>query len=80
EMVDDPQVQHNDMIIEIDEPDVGSYETTGFPVDMSETPASVERPPPRVGEHTREVLREAGYDDALIAELVDEGVVEAFDG
>lgn len=79
EMIDDPQVRHNDMIIEIEEPDVGSFETTGFPVDMSETPASVERPPPRVGEHTREVLREVGYDDPLIEGLVADEVIKVFD-
>jgi crotonobetainyl-CoA:carnitine CoA-transferase CaiB-like acyl-CoA transferase len=79
EMIDDSQVEYNDMIIEIDEPDVGSFETTGFPMDMSETPASVERPPPRVGEHTREVLKEVGYDDDVIEGLVADDVVEVLD-
>lgn len=77
EMTEDSQVRHNEMIIEIDDPDVGTFETTGFPVEMSETPGSVERPPPRVGEHTAEVLREAGYDDDMIDELIDDGVVDA---
>jgi crotonobetainyl-CoA:carnitine CoA-transferase CaiB-like acyl-CoA transferase len=76
-MIEDPQVRHNDMVIEIDDPDVGSFETTGFPVEMSETPASVERPPPRVGEHTADVLRAVGYDDDRIEELVEDDVVEA---
>jgi|AntDeeMinimDraft_5_1070356.scaffolds.fasta_scaffold03839_3 crotonobetainyl-CoA:carnitine CoA-transferase CaiB-like acyl-CoA transferase len=79
EMIDDPQIDHNDMILEIDEPDVGSFQTTGFPVDMSETPASVERPPPRVGEHTREILGELGYDEGLIEGMVDDEVVEVLD-
>jgi crotonobetainyl-CoA:carnitine CoA-transferase CaiB-like acyl-CoA transferase len=79
EMIYDPQIDHNDMILEIDEPDVGSFQTTGFPVDMSETPASVERPPPRVGEHTREILGELGYDEGLIEGMVDDEVVEVLD-
>ena len=79
EMIEDPQVRHNDMIIEIEDPDVGSFVTTGFPVEMSETPASVERPPPRVGEHTRDVLEERGYDADVIEELVGDDVVEAFE-
>ena len=65
-MIVDPQIRHDNMIIEIDEPGVGSFETTEFPVDMSATPASVKRPPPRVGEHTCEVPRETGYDDSTV--------------
>lgn len=75
EMAEDPQVRHNEMLIEIDDPSVGTFKTTGFPVEMSETPGSVERPPPRVGEHTEEVLQEAGYDDDMITELVDDNVI-----
>ena len=76
EMAEDPQVRHNDMIIELEDPDVGTYETTGFPVSMSETPPSVERPPPRTGEHAEEVLGELGYSPAEIADLVEDGVLD----
>lgn len=61
-----PQVQHNDLVVEQDHPDHGRYKTTGIPVEMSETPPSVNRSPPRLGEHTAEVLSEVGYDDAEI--------------
>jgi crotonobetainyl-CoA:carnitine CoA-transferase CaiB-like acyl-CoA transferase len=45
-------------------------------VHLSETPARVDRPAPLLGEHTREVLREHGYDDAQIDEMAAAGVVE----
>ncbi|MDX1744563.1 MAG: CaiB/BaiF CoA-transferase family protein [Halobacteriales archaeon] len=74
-MAMDPQVDHNNMIIEVEDPDVGAFKTTGFPVSMSETPPSVERPPPRTGEHAEEVLSELGYDDQTVTELRADGVL-----
>lgn len=45
----------------------GEVTLLGIPVTYSATPASIRRMAPRLGEHTREVLREAGLDDAAIA-------------
>lgn len=42
---------------------------------MSETPATIRRAPPVLGEHTREVLAELGYDDARIAQLKERKVI-----
>jgi crotonobetainyl-CoA:carnitine CoA-transferase CaiB-like acyl-CoA transferase len=42
---------------------------------MSDTPASIRRPCPRVGEHNQEILRELGYDDSKIEQLKKEGVL-----
>lgn len=58
EMVDDPQVQHNNMIIDYDHPIVGKIRTTGFPVLFSETEQSLYRPAPLLGEHTAEIIKE----------------------
>lgn len=79
EMAEDPQIQHNDMIIEVDHPEAGTFETTGFPVSMSKTPGEVRNPPPRAGEHTTEVLRDFGYEAAEISEFVEQGAVERMD-
>jgi len=58
---DNPQIQHNDMILKVDHPDVGTFKTAGFPVEMSESEETVRYPPPSVGEHTEEVLKQFGY-------------------
>jgi crotonobetainyl-CoA:carnitine CoA-transferase CaiB-like acyl-CoA transferase len=58
EMVDDPQVKHNKMIIDCEHPVVGNIRTTGFPVSFSKTPQSVYRCSPLLGEHTNEILKE----------------------
>lgn len=63
DIADDPQIQHNDMLIDVEHPNGGSFKTTGFPVSMSKTQEAVNQRPPKLGEHTDEVLAEFGYDD-----------------
>jgi formyl-CoA transferase len=62
----DPQVRAREMVVEIDHPALGALRTLGTPMKMSETPPVVGRRVPRLGEHTREVLREAGLSDQEI--------------
>ena len=50
---------------------------TGIPIKLSQTPAAVRRHPPLPGEHTREILREHGYDEA-VARLESAGVVRSW--
>ena len=57
-LFDDPQVQHRDMIAEVPHPTIGSLRLAGVPIKYSETPGSIRRPPPLLGEHTGEVLAE----------------------
>jgi formyl-CoA transferase len=69
EVFNDPQVVHNEMVIEAEHPVYGTVKLTGFPVKLSDTPANLRRSPPTVGEHNEEVLRELGYTDTQIQEL-----------
>jgi len=74
EVFSDPQVLHQEMIQEIEHPGYGRVKVTGFPVKMSRTPCQLQRPAPRLGEHTNEVIKGLGYDDAKIAALRAAGI------
>jgi len=50
----------------VDHPDLGSVEIPGRPFIMGKGGWEMRRPAPRLGQHTEEVLREAGLDDAAI--------------
>jgi alpha-methylacyl-CoA racemase len=66
-----PQVRHRGMRLEAGA--AGPVDQSGFPIRLSASPMQVRRSAPGYGEHTREVLAEAGYDDAAIGLLVAEG-------
>ena len=53
-----PQVLHRDMLLEVDHPTAGKVRMAGIPVKFSETPGSVRRPPPLLGEHNEAVLKD----------------------
>ena len=56
----DPQVAAREMVIAIEHPDLGTIKNLGNPVKLSASPAEVRLPPPRLGEHTDEVLKDFG--------------------
>ena len=70
----DPQAQARDMLVTLDDADLGQLPNIGVPVKLSATPGSVRRRAPALGEHTRQVLREHGYTDDEIAALLATGV------
>jgi len=65
----DPQVLARGMTVDIDHPTLGHIRSLGSPIKMSATPPDATRGGPLLGEHTDQVLMEAGYDAAAIAEL-----------
>jgi crotonobetainyl-CoA:carnitine CoA-transferase CaiB-like acyl-CoA transferase len=66
----DPQIRARDMVVEVDHPTLGRLKTLGSPIKMSETPPVATRRAPLLGEHTREVLSEAGCTDEEIAAVI----------
>ena len=69
-----PQAQALGMTVDLDHPVLGTVRQAGIPFVLSATPASVRTPPPLLGEDTRAVLAELGYDAAAIDGLAAEGV------
>lgn len=71
ELVDDPHLAARGFFQSQQHPTEGPLRMPGVPTVFSKTPAAVGRPAPRLGEHSREVLRDAGYAteaiDALLA-------------
>lgn len=75
-LFDDPQVKHNEMVVELRHPKLGRIRQMGIPVRLSVTPGRLVRPAPILGQHTEEVLREYGFSPEEVAELKAKGVTE----
>lgn len=75
EFMDDPAVRHHEMVREYDHPEVGRLRVIGQPLVFADTPTRDPGPPPLLGQHTDQILGEAGYDTAAIAELRQKRVV-----
>jgi crotonobetainyl-CoA:carnitine CoA-transferase CaiB-like acyl-CoA transferase len=70
QVFEDPQVRHREMAVEVEHPTAGRVRLPGVPVKFGRTPARVAGPPPLLGQHTGEVLREVlGLTDAEVAGL-----------
>ena len=75
QVIADPQVLHNRMMVDVPHPTRGSIKMTGIPIDLSATPGTIRLSAPKVGEHTDAILGEIGYAAADCERLRAAGVV-----
>lgn len=73
EAFDDPQARHHGMLVEFEHPRAGHVRTTGSPIRLDGEQSRAPRLPPRLGEHTRPLLRELGVDSDTVEKMIEEG-------
>ena len=71
----DPQVKARDMVVDLEDEALGVLRHIGVPVKLSETPGGVRNRAPALGEHSREILKGAGYAASEIETLIQSGMV-----
>lgn len=76
QVFDDPQIRHRALVKTLPHPLSGTLAVVGNPLNFSDTPIAYDRPPPLLGEHTQEVLRDLlGLDEAEIQGLAQRRVI-----
>ena len=75
EVAEHPQIKARQMVVDWEEPDGHKEKLVNHPIRFSDTPASIRLPAPALGEHTEEVLREAGCDSGEIARFREAGAI-----
>ena len=78
EFAEDPQVRHNRTIFDAEHPELGTLRYVRYPGHLSDTPASLNRHPPRLGEHSAEILAEAGFSEEEVQSFEAAGVVVSY--
>ena len=75
EVYSDPQVKSRGMIVDLEHSKAGTIRNIGLPIKMSDTPGSIRKPAPVLGQHTAEVLAEFGYTQKEIALLKESRII-----
>ena len=75
EITNDPQAVENEFFVKLDHPNAGEIRLVASPVKFSETVAQVQGPAPELGQHSEEILLEAGYTWEDITSLKDAGAI-----
>jgi crotonobetainyl-CoA:carnitine CoA-transferase CaiB-like acyl-CoA transferase len=70
----DPQVRHNEILVEFEHPVAGKFRTVGSPMEFSRTPGEIRRPP-LLGEHKDEILAELGFSEKEISHFKEAKIV-----
>jgi crotonobetainyl-CoA:carnitine CoA-transferase CaiB-like acyl-CoA transferase len=73
EALESDLVREREMVVELEQPEIGPVRLLGHPLKLSRTPAQPDRPAPAFGEHTAEALREVGYGEEEIEAMLESG-------
>ncbi len=73
EAFDDPQSRHHGMLVEFEHPAAGHVRTTGSPLRIDGGQSQSDALPPKLGQHTRQLMHEMGVDDETIESMIAEG-------
>jgi crotonobetainyl-CoA:carnitine CoA-transferase CaiB-like acyl-CoA transferase len=79
-LLEDPHLNAIDFFKHVDHPTVGKIRMMSIPTRWSESQLSVRRHAPELGEQSVEILREIGYDEATIQQMIDNQVISQYSG
>lgn len=72
-----PHVKEREMLLEMEHPTIGALPLVGSPLKMGGTPVSYRLPPPLMGQHTKDILREVlGYSEEKVSALTESGCIK----
>lgn len=72
-----PHVKEREMLVQMEHPTIGALPLVGSPLKMGGTPVSYRLPPPLMGQHTKDILRESlGYSDEKVMALAKGGCIK----
>lgn len=71
-----PQIQARGMVLNTEHPSLGSVKSLAYPVQFDHQERRAQRPPPLLGQHTREVLLQSGYSPDYLDKLARDGSIK----
>lgn len=77
ELINDPQLKHRKIIVEMDHPEDGKIRQVGVAIKLSDTPGNIRKFSPVLGENSTDILNQLGYSTDMIDKLNQKGIVSS---